>query len=84
MKRAVLLLWVGPTLLAICGCTEMSPEDREFYGRGWIHPGELDKERPTQMPSHPETTGSLGGAPAAITAEERAAASNGGWTPDGY
>lgn len=84
MKRAFLLLLIVPSLLVVCGCTEMSPEDREFYGRGWIHPGDLDKERPTRMPNHPETTGSLGAAPTASTAGERASASNGGWTPDGY
>ena len=43
----------------------MTPEDREFYGRGWIHPGDLDRERPTRMPDHPETTGSLGNLPVA-------------------
>ena len=64
MKRACLFLWLVPVVAVLCGCTEMSPEDREFYGKGWIHPGELDRERPTQMPNHPETTGSLGTVPA--------------------
>ena len=27
------------------GCS-MTPEDREFYGRGWINPDELDREEP--------------------------------------
>lgn len=79
MKRAFLFLLMVPLLAILCGCSEMSPDDREFYGRGWIHPGELDKERPTQMPAHPETTGSLGGAPGPA-----AAGSNLGWTADGY
>jgi hypothetical protein len=24
----------------------MTPEDRAFYGRGWINPSELDQESP--------------------------------------
>ena len=62
----------------------MTQEDREFYGRGWIHPGELDQERPTKMPAHPETTGSLGPAAASVPATQpNAALSSDGteWTP---
>ncbi len=89
MKRAFLLLLIVPSVLAFCGCTEMSPEDREFYGKGWIHPGELDKERPTAMPAHPETSGSLGAEAANIpaatgTTAARSAQSTAGWTPDDY
>jgi hypothetical protein len=29
----------------LSGCY-MSPEDREFFGRGWINPSELDAEDP--------------------------------------
>ena len=79
MKRAFLFLLIVPSLAVLCGCSEMSPDDREFYGKGWIHPGELDKERPTQMPEHPETAGSLGSAPGTS-----AASTDGGWTPNGY
>ncbi len=60
MKRALVLLLLVSSMAVVSGCTEMSPEDREFYGRGWIHPGDLDQVRPTKMPAHPETTGSLG------------------------
>jgi len=27
------------------GCS-MTPEDKAFYGRGWINPDELDEEQP--------------------------------------
>lgn len=65
MKRVFALLSLVSLAAGLCGCSEMTQEDKEFYGRGWIHPGELDQERPTKMPAHPETTGSLGSAPAA-------------------
>ena len=77
MKHARFFLIVVPLATLLCGCSEMTPEDREFFGRGWIHPGELDKERPTKMPSHPETTGSLG--PAAASSD--LSTDTGGWTP---
>ncbi len=72
MKRVLLCLLVLPVLGAVCGCSEMSPDDREFYGRGWVHPSDLDKERETRMPAHPETTGSLGSAPAQGSTERGA------------
>jgi len=43
--------WIGVASLAavllvplfyLSGC--MTPEDRAFYGRGWINPSELDEE----------------------------------------
>ncbi len=80
MKRAFLFLLAVSSVAVVCGCSEMSPDDREFYGRGWIHPGDLDRERPTQMPAHPETTGSLGTEPASDTSSRGAE-----WgTPDRY
>ena len=39
---AVIIL---PALLFLSGCT-MTPEDKAFYGRGWINPDELDVEQP--------------------------------------
>ena len=40
------------------GCAYMSPEDRDFYGKGWIKPTELDT--PTRQytvadPSRPQS-----------------------------
>lgn len=88
MKRAFLLLLVAGLAVGLGGC-EMSPDDREFYGKGWLHPSDLDGERPTKMPAHPETAGSLGPGPTTgVSAREDAAArgsaSTSGWTPDGY
>ena len=48
----------GPVLL-LGGCM-MTPEDKAFYGRGWINPDELDQEAPpprsftdpTSVPPH--------------------------------
>lgn len=39
----------------------MNAEDRDFYGKGWINPKELDDAPPLKLPAHPETTGGLGG-----------------------
>ena len=40
--------WVGIGALGLVvllsGC--MTPEDRAFYGRGWINPSELDEDTP--------------------------------------
>ena len=35
---------VAPALL-FSGCM-MTPEDKAFYGRGWINPDELDQDQP--------------------------------------
>lgn len=32
------------SLFFLAGC--MTPEDKAFYGRGWINPDELDQEQP--------------------------------------
>ena len=42
MKRLLLLV----TILALGGCAFMSDEDKDFYGRGWVHPTELDQQYP--------------------------------------
>ena len=34
-----------PALLFLGGCS-MTPEDKAFYGRGWINPDELDQDTP--------------------------------------
>jgi len=47
------------TGLSLTGCM-MSPEDKAFYGRGWINPDELERDQappanfrdPTAIPPH--------------------------------
>jgi hypothetical protein len=41
---ALALVVIAPTVL-MSGCM-MTPEDKAFYGRGWINPDELDQEPP--------------------------------------
>ena len=55
------------------GCAFMSPEDRDFYGKGWIKPTDLDtpmEHTKVQDPSRPQSatypTTSNAGAHAAI------------------
>ena len=43
-------------VLGLNGCAFMDQEDRDFYGKGWIKPNELDqdmKTRPVSDPSRP-------------------------------
>ncbi len=40
LRRGALLAGL---VLCCGGCAFMSDEDRDFYGKGWIHPSELDK-----------------------------------------
>ena len=55
MKK-VLLFLVLAAALATSGCLIMNDEDRDFYGKGWIKPSELDNTTPRRIadPSHPE------------------------------
>jgi hypothetical protein len=47
--QAVIRVFLAAALLApafLCGGCYMTPEDKAFYGRGWINPDELDVEQP--------------------------------------
>lgn len=44
LRIASLALLLSP-ILFFSGCM-MTPEDKAFYGRGWINPDELDQEQP--------------------------------------
>jgi hypothetical protein len=41
----VLMIALAAPVLFLAGCM-MTPEDKAFYGRGWINPDELDQEEP--------------------------------------
>lgn len=61
MKTVLLLLLLTAAALTGGGCILMSPEDRDFYGKGWIKPSELDTPTPHHAitdPSHPQQTAS--------------------------
>ena len=60
MKRALCLCLLAVGLFTLNACMFMGSEDREFYGKGWVNPKELDKQPSVPMPMHPETTGSNG------------------------
>ena len=42
-RAACLLLLAAPLFFGAC---TMTPEDKAFYGRGWLNPDELDRETP--------------------------------------
>ena len=45
LKPALLAACILAPLLSFTGCS-MTPEDKAFYGRGWINPDELDEDTP--------------------------------------
>ena len=45
MKRLLLLALSAVVLSTLNGCA-MSDEDKDFYGRGWIRPTDLDQPYP--------------------------------------
>lgn len=60
MKTTHLLAAIGA--LALSGCALLSADDRDFYGKGWVNPKELDDPAP-KTPAHPKATGLPGRAP---------------------
>ena len=71
MKNVLFLLLLACTF---SGCAFMSDEDRDFYGKGWSKPTELDgemKHKTVNDPSRPQSatypTTSNAGAHAAVT-----------------
>lgn len=59
LLHALLAAAVVTPVLFLSGCM-MTPEDKAFYGRGWVNPDELDQEEPpprafndpTSVPDH--------------------------------
>ena len=53
MKTRDLILVAALTAASFSGCVFMNDEDKDFYGKGWVHPSELDDtapRRPTVKP----------------------------------
>ena len=46
LRRPLLLLCLVMVLATLGGCAFMSDEDRDFYGRGWVKPTDLDQPYP--------------------------------------
>ena len=44
-SRPLLIATLVIPILFLAGCM-MTPEDKAFYGRGWINPDELDQDQP--------------------------------------
>ena len=45
LRLAALLTLLAASSCFMTGCS-MTPEDKAFYGRGWINPDELDQDQP--------------------------------------
>ena len=53
MKRALLTLLLIGCLLSLGACMFMGPDDKEFFGKGWVNPKELDGTPSPHMPVRP-------------------------------
>jgi hypothetical protein len=45
LPHVLLAAALAAPIFLLGGCI-MTPEDKAFYGRGWINPDELDQEQP--------------------------------------
>ena len=54
MRFARHFLFLACLLLATSGCAFMSDEDRDFYGKGWVNPRELDTPMAHHAVPNPE------------------------------
>ncbi len=62
MKTVFLSLLIAATVLTGSGCIFMSDEDRDFYGKGWVRPADLDRPAPRHTipdPSRPQQTAAV-------------------------
>lgn len=53
MKRVLLILLMIGGLFSVAACMWMGPDDKEFFGKGWVNPKELDSTPRPHMPVHP-------------------------------
>ena len=58
VMKTLLLCSLSVAALLASGCVFMAPEDRDFYGKGWVKPSDLDTPIPHHAvadPSRPQT-----------------------------
>jgi hypothetical protein len=65
-RSLALLSLCGAIFLGFNGCMFMSDEDRDFYGKGWVNPRELD-QTPHHVIPNPEAPQDAAQAPVATT-----------------
>jgi hypothetical protein len=80
--RSVALLCVLTAIgVGLSGCVFMSDEDRDFYGKGWVNPKELDQQphhtvpNPDALPLDPDESST-----AASSSSGHPSASSDEWT----
>ena len=57
MKRALLILLLIGCSLSLGACMFMGADDKEFFGKGWVNPKELDTAPSPRVPVHPTAEG---------------------------
>ena len=57
MKRILLSLLMVVCLLSFSACIFMGSEDKEFFGKGWVNPRELDTPQAPKLPPRPVADG---------------------------
>lgn len=70
MKTVLLFLLLAASVLTGGGCVLMSPEDRDFYGSGWIKPSDLDKPMPHHAITDPSRPQQVASAPSRVRSAE--------------
>ena len=50
MKQAITTCLLIGCLFSLGACMWMGPDDKEFFGKGWVKPTELDGTPPRQVP----------------------------------
>lgn len=70
MKTVLLSLLLAASALTGGGCALMSPEDRDFYGKGWVKPSDLDTPMPHHAITDPSRPQQAASAPARKTPDD--------------
>ena len=62
------ILLVAVAMIGLGGCAFMSDEDRDFYGKGWVNPRDLDRQPMHHPIPNPEAPADASQAPTATAA----------------
>jgi hypothetical protein len=54
MRLLVRLILLTAGMVSLASCAFMSDEDRDFYGKGWVNPRELDQPMQHHAIPNPE------------------------------
>ncbi len=79
LRITALLCLAAASVIVLNGCAFMSDEDRDFYGKGWVNPKELDQQPHHAIPD-PEAPRDATSAPATTTCGTHPSSESDEWT----